>query len=279
MAVIVNGEKIEDSEIQQEAERLRPAYEKAFADMDPQQREAQLLDWSKENMIERILFRQEVLNSDMNIPAEKLDEVLTQLKSGYKEPEKLYKDYNADDDDGVKENIKLLTQVRMKIGELNKNVPMPTSESIRNYYEQNKKRFIVPDAVRVSIIGITINHQRDEQTALDEITQIYQQYKNDTPFEFLVGGDKMRTTVVTRGQFPSEIEDVIFNLGIDQVSSVFRSRYGYHIAKVYEKRPPFIAGLQQVKDRIAEILLKQSRDNAFYNFLDKLKEKATIEEI
>ncbi len=59
MAIIVNGERIEDQEIQQEVQRLRPSYEQAFADKDPAEREAQLLDWSKENVIERVLLRQE----------------------------------------------------------------------------------------------------------------------------------------------------------------------------------------------------------------------------
>ena len=34
MAITVNGERIEDKEIQQEVDRLRPSYEQAFADLD-----------------------------------------------------------------------------------------------------------------------------------------------------------------------------------------------------------------------------------------------------
>jgi len=59
MAIIVNGEKIEDSAIQQEVERLRPDYERVFSDQDPKEREAQLADWSRENVIERVLINQE----------------------------------------------------------------------------------------------------------------------------------------------------------------------------------------------------------------------------
>ena len=45
MAIVVNGEKIEDSAIKQEVERLRPDYERVFAEQDPKERETQLLDW------------------------------------------------------------------------------------------------------------------------------------------------------------------------------------------------------------------------------------------
>jgi hypothetical protein len=35
MAFVVNGEKIEDSAIKNETERLRPDYERVFVDQDP----------------------------------------------------------------------------------------------------------------------------------------------------------------------------------------------------------------------------------------------------
>jgi hypothetical protein len=51
----VNGERIEDSAIQKEVERLRPRYEEVFADMNSAEREKQLLEWSKQNVIEKAL--------------------------------------------------------------------------------------------------------------------------------------------------------------------------------------------------------------------------------
>jgi len=57
MSVFVNGQKIDDI-IKAEAERMRPQYEQAFKDMDKDEREAQLLDWSKENAVEQVLLRQ-----------------------------------------------------------------------------------------------------------------------------------------------------------------------------------------------------------------------------
>ena len=55
MTLKVNGELIDESEILQEAERMRPRYEQTFADMEEQDREEQLMDWSRENVIERML--------------------------------------------------------------------------------------------------------------------------------------------------------------------------------------------------------------------------------
>ncbi|MBM4029783.1 MAG: hypothetical protein FJ280_30950, partial [Planctomycetes bacterium] len=115
MAIIVNGERIEDQEIQQEAQRLRPSYEQAFADQDPAEREAQLREWSKENVIERVLLRQEAKQNGEAIPAADIEAALERLKQQYEKPEDLYKDFNAVTDDSIKALIETQMKVEHKI--------------------------------------------------------------------------------------------------------------------------------------------------------------------
>ena len=80
MAIIVNGQRIEDQEIREEAERLRPSYEQVFADQQAGAREAQLMDWSKENVIERVLLRQEAKSSGPDIPAAEVEAAFAQAQ-------------------------------------------------------------------------------------------------------------------------------------------------------------------------------------------------------
>ena len=61
MALIINGERIEDSVIRQEAAMLRPRYQEMISGMDPVAAEMQLRDWSRENIVERVLLRQDCL--------------------------------------------------------------------------------------------------------------------------------------------------------------------------------------------------------------------------
>jgi parvulin-like peptidyl-prolyl isomerase len=76
-----------------------------------------------------------------------------------------------------------------------------------------------------------------------------------------------------------EFEDVIFNLGAGDVSDVFRTRFGFHIAKVYDRKPAAVAELKEVKDQIVTTLREQTRSKAIDKFIDSLKEKAKIEDI
>ena len=81
MALIINGERIEDSVIRQEAAMLRPKYEEMISGMDPVAAEMQLRDWSRENVIERVLLRQEALKDSESVPAELIEEGVKALKS------------------------------------------------------------------------------------------------------------------------------------------------------------------------------------------------------
>jgi len=275
MAITVNGERIEDQEIQQEVERLRPSHDQAFADRDPKEREAQLLDWSKENVIERVLLRQEAKANGPEIPAADVEAALAKLKEQYEKPEELYKEFDADGDEKVKEMIELQMKVEQQINDVHAKVPDASEDEIRQYYDENKERFKSDEQVRVAHIVKYVNWQTDEATAMQVITQAHDEIKNYTDCGDS-GGD---LGYVMRGQMVEEFEDVVFNLNEGQVSDVFRTRFGFHIAKVYDRRPPAIAELKEVEKEVAEQVKEQKKEQALGDYLDQLRAKATVEEV
>ncbi|MGB2865544.1 MAG: peptidylprolyl isomerase [Sedimentisphaerales bacterium] len=285
MALIVNGENIEDSAIQQEAERLRPDYERVFADQDAEEREAQLLDWSRENVIEKLLINQEAEKSGNKIPPDQVQAALVKLKEQYEEPEQLYKDFNAENDEQIKKDIEKQMRVEQRIAQVCKDLPKPSQDAIRKYYEENQEQFKTGERARVAHIVRYVNWQTDEQTAYEAINKAYEELKSGVAFEVVVdkytdcadsGGD---LGFVMRGQMVEEFEDVVFNLGDGQVSDIFRTRFGFHIAKVYAREPAAVASLEDVKDRITELLKEQKLSEAIDHFIDGLKSEAKIEEV
>src|SRR4030042_3485409 len=136
-----NGERIEDALIKEEAERLRPEYERVFSDQNAEEREAQLLDWSKENVLERILINQEVRRDGPQIPRDEIDSALAKLKEQYADPEQLYKDFDAKDDTKIKEDIELQMRVQRRLEEVCKGLPEPSKAAIREHYDRNKEQF------------------------------------------------------------------------------------------------------------------------------------------
>jgi parvulin-like peptidyl-prolyl isomerase len=285
MAIVVNGEKVEESAIRQEVERLRPDYERVFADQDPKEREVQLLDWSKENVVERILINQEAQANGESIPPDKIEAALAQLKEQYADQEQLYKDFNTKDDEKIKREIEMQMRVEQTIQQVCKNLPKPSKAEIQAYYEKNKEKYKTGERVRVAHIVKYVNWQTDEETAYREISAAHDELKNGARFEAVVdkytdcadsGGD---LGYVSPGQMVEEFEDVVFNLGEGQISDVFRSRFGFHIAKVYAREPATIPSLEDIKDQLTEDLKDRMRSEAIDTFIDGLKSKAKIEEV
>jgi parvulin-like peptidyl-prolyl isomerase len=285
MALIVNGEKIEDSAIRQEVERLRPDYERVFAGQKAEEREAQLLEWSRENMIEKVLINQEAQKNGDKVPPENVQAALKRLKEQYDDTEQLYKELKVENDEQIKEEIEKQMKVELRLLQVCKNLPKPSQEAIRKYYEENQEQFKSGERLRVAHIVKYVNWQTDEQTAYEAISRAYEELKNGAAFEAVVdkytdcadsGGD---LGFVTRGQMVEEFEDVVFNLGAGQVSDIFRTRFGFHIAKVYAREPATVAAFEDVKGRITEMVKKQTNSEAIDNFIDGLKSEAKIEEV
>ncbi|MGD8787576.1 MAG: peptidylprolyl isomerase [Phycisphaerales bacterium] len=285
MTLIVNGEKIEGSVIKREVERMRPRYEEVFADKDPEEREAQLLDWSKDNVIEMTLLDQEAKKSTEKIPQDQIDSLLAKFKENNQDEEKLRKELGIGSDEDFKEHIEMQMRVELMLKEVCKDLPKPSKEDIRKYYEENAEQFKSTEQIRVAHIVKYVNWQTDEATACGQMKKAQEELKGGAVFETVVGkyndcsdsgGD---LGYISRGRMVEEFEDVVFNLGPGQISDVFRTRFGFHIAKVYDRKPPAALPLEQVKGRIVEVLKEQIQGKAIDDFLDHLRSRATIEEV
>jgi len=285
MALRVNGETIDDSQIQQEAERLRPDYERAFADQDEEEKEKQLLEWSKENLVERVLLKAELKKNKDRVPKETVETILTRLKKQNKDDKQLYAQFGVQTDEGLRDVITLTVGMDLLVEDVGKTIPEPSKAEIELYYTENKERFRSKELVRAGHIVKHVDWQTDDAAAYEGIRKAQQQLQKGILFEFVVrqysdcpesSGD---LGYIARGQMVEEFDDVVFNLGTGQTSDIFRTRFGYHIARVYDKKPGVVPGLGEVTEEVTAELKQRMRDEAFGQYLDRLRSQAKIEEI
>jgi parvulin-like peptidyl-prolyl isomerase len=284
MVLTVNGQKIEDLAIRQEAERLRPDYERVFAELPPEDREKQLLEWSRENVIERVLINQQAQKTGKQIPAPELEAALTKVKKQYQaqgaEPVSL----GIEEQTKFKKDIELQIKVERLLAEVCKDISEPSKDDILNFYNENKEQLKSEEQIKVSHIVKHMNFQTDQTAANNVIEKAQNELKQGALFEVLAakysdcpdnGGD---LGFITRGQMVEEFEDVVFNMDVGEISDIFRTRFGFHIAKLYDRKPAVIPPFEEVKDRIVEKLKEQMRREAIEHFIDRLKSEAKIEE-
>ncbi len=280
--MLVNGQRIEDSQIEAEFERLWPDYQRTFGEQSPQQQRQQLLEWSRENVIERVLLEQQARESIRDISSEKVEAAFAKMKAQY---DRQAKAPGEQDQRKLKEDIELQMKIERLIGRNCTDIPEPTAQDIRKFYEENKQQFTSAEQVRASHIVKHIDWQKDEAEAQRVITKAQDKLKDGAVFEALVaeysdcpdnGGD---LGYISRGQMAEEFEDVVFNLAPGQISDIFRTRFGFHIVKVYGRKEAVLRGIEEVTEQIVEALKQQKHQEAFELFIDRLRSEAVIKEL
>jgi peptidyl-prolyl cis-trans isomerase C len=280
MAIVVNGERIENAQVEAEIERLRPDYERMFADKPREEREVELREWSQENLIERVLFQQQLRKLNTPVPPAIVDATFEKLKKEFATTEELLKSFGTDEN-GIRSRIEQVTREKLVVQAIGRMAPAPTAGQVREYYEQNKERYRMGERVRVSHILVRLGGSANEVTAIDGMTRIDAEIRAGAPFEAAASkyavDDVEDLGYIQRGQMPGEFDDIVFNLGPGQVSHVFRTRLGLHIAKVYDRRPPAVPPLQEIRKQVADDLTEQIKGDAFAAYLDYLHSIATVE--
>jgi len=280
MALIVNGEKIDDSLIEQQIELLKPRYQQVFKDQSPDQQEAQLLEWSKENVIEITVLNQYARQNAPDINEEEIQKALEKVRENN---EKQQKD-DQKQDEQLREAVIQQLRVEKIIDCLHSKLPEPTDRQIADYYNRNEKNFTSTELVKVSHIVKHVNWQTTEDQARRIMEKALDELKKGASFESVVSkysdcpendGD---LGFIEPGKMVEEFENVAFNLGPNQISGIFQTRFGYHIVKLYDRKPAVLKPLEEVRKLITTTLKKQAEKKAFEDFIDDLKAKADISE-
>ncbi len=161
----------------------------------------------------------------------------------------------------------------------------PKQKDLTEYYRRNSDKLFLPDMVHAAHIVRNVDEKTTDaeaRAAIDAVAAILASgadfagvadQHSDCPGR---GGD---LGFFPRGQMVAEFDDVVFALEPGRVSEVFRTPFGYHIARVIEIRPAGVPKFDLVRERIAEILYAEKRQRAVDRFIDQLRAKASIESV
>jgi parvulin-like peptidyl-prolyl isomerase len=177
----------------------------------------------------------------------------------------------------------LLAQASQSLETITAQVPSPSRAEVVEFYNANRRRFQSPKSFHASHIVKNVDEQHSVAEALSSIEAAAAELSSGAAFEDVAdrfsdcpgnGGDL--------GWFPSgemveEFESVASTLQPGQVSPIFRSTFGFHIAKLHAHRPEGTLPLAQVYNQIESELLDEKRQAAINQLLDRLRAVATIE--
>lgn len=289
MGLLINGEFVDDAVIREEANSIRPRYMEAVTGMEPMAAEMQLWEWSKENVIERVLLRQVARAEAEPIPEAEIEQAMTAVLPPPGGPENCEPGVTRAGAD--REALRAEVEVRLKIDRLiariNGKVSPPRHKDLVERYKKNREVMRRPAMALAS--HIVRNVKRGEEgegetadEALAVMKEAEKQLDAGVPFaEVANQHSSCAGNGGTLGWFPmgemvEAFDEVVFALKPGERSKIFRTEFGYHIAVVHERREEGPVPFEEVKSHLEEELLKEKRDKALGDYLDRLRAKAEI---
>jgi peptidyl-prolyl cis-trans isomerase C len=146
-------------------------------------------------------------------------------------------------------------------------------EDLRKYYEQNKEKYVRPEAVHVRHILVDSKEKADrvlleilaKEKSFSDAAKEYSQDSGSAS----KGGD---LGWIQRGQTVKEFEDLIFSIKEKSLGGPVETQYGWHVVEVLEKSPSKQLTFEEALPKIREDIQQWYLDKE----IEKLKERFKV---
>jgi len=158
--------------------------------------------------------------------------------------------------------------------ETKKSAPV-SDDDVSSYYEQNKEKYMVPEMVRAShILTSTEEEAIKAKGELDrgaDFAAVANEYSKDLTKDR--GGD---LGYFKKGQMIPEFENAAFSLNVGETSDVIKTRFGYHVIRLTDRKPAAYRSFEEVKDNVRTSIMRDKQRQSFDEFTKTLKDKSKI---
>ncbi|MCZ2152805.1 MAG: peptidylprolyl isomerase [Bryobacterales bacterium] len=281
MPYLVNGERIDESEIRREAALLRPEFQRAMAGLDAVEAERQLWEWARENVIEKALLRQEAARDTEEVTEDEILQAVQLLQSRTS----MTPEAGESPSEAMKRDAEMQIRVERLLARVAANATRPDRKSVTDFYRKHREEFATPETIEAAHIVRHVKEDSEADAARQGIEEAARRLAAGEDFAVVAdslsdcpgsGGYLGR---FARGYMVEEFDDVVFSLNTGEISPIFRTMFGFHIAQVIARHPSGIQPLSDVRARIEQMLFEEARHQEMERFLDRLKLQANIRKV
>ena len=276
MEITVNGEKISSEICAQELHRTRSN--------NRDLKEDEILELARQNIIDWAIIRQNAKRGIKDVPVKDVEDAFEDMVKQQGGIEQFYKRYNlsAKDNANVKKDLEQNIKIQRFLSDLTKDTPKPTDEEIKEYYNNNVDRFVNPEQIHAAHIVKEVN-PATAMTTYNEMKEVRQKLLNGADFATTAkqfsscrdnGGD---LGFFPKGKMVEEFDVVVFSMQVGEISPIFQTQYGYHIATVLGKKEPTPKSIEDSKEEIIDNLWTQKKDERIAEWVDEKKKTAEIQ--
>ncbi len=287
-AASVNGQPISKSQY----ERELSVFQKRAAQKGRQLSDADLMTVKKrilENLIDTEVLYQESQKEGVKVDKQAINKEIETIKKRFPD-EVAYKKALKGMDVSEKE-IRAQIQRGLAINQLiNTNVRQKitvTEEESKKFYNDNPNLFKQPEQAKASHILIKVAPDAEESKKIQarkKIETVQKKVRQGEDFGLLAkansegpsaqrGGD---LGYFGRGQMVKPFEDSAFALNVGEVSKIVETQFGYHLIKVFDKKPARTIPYKEVQLRLEQHLKTEKEKTEIQGYIENLKKSAKI---
>jgi peptidyl-prolyl cis-trans isomerase C len=304
IAVTVNGTNITEAELEQAMKPQLDAVAKQAANLPPEfmeQYKKQIKPRILNRLINEKLLIEKIRESNIEITDEEVINQIEKLISNQQEPlsledfKKKVAEHGLNFED-MKNDVRRRLSFEKFMDSLSEGKINVTEEDARKYYDENPKRFEIPEQIAASHILIKpeqIDPNSDDPNeakakaktaALEKAQDLLKQIKDGADFAELAkansdcpsakdGGD---LKFFPKGQMIPPFEKAAFELELGEVSDIVETPHGYHIIKNTGHKDASVIQFDEVKNSIMKQLVQKQKNEFAKDYIESLKAEADI---
>ncbi len=165
---------------------------------------------------------------------------------------------------------------RLYLDQMSKDLPAPTEAEAKENYEKNKAQYATPESIHLH--HILVATEKESKDVLDRLKK--GEKFADVATQVSICPSKVKggnLDWLPRGSLVPEIEEVAFSMKDGQVTGPVKSKFGYHVLLLQEKKAPQENSFDQVKEYIIEQVRFQKQQEHYEKLADTLKKQMKVQ--
>lgn len=271
IVAIVNYEIITQKDLNDFINFMRIQAEE-FIEGDPESKIKSMKSDLLDRLIEGRLILQEAKKNNIKIDENRVKARIEEIKKQYAsdiEFQNALSQYGlvqADIESRIKEQLLMYNIIDIRV----RNSIVINPGEVTDFYNKNIKEFKIPE--QREFVSIKVDNE-------DLANEIFDNLKKENELNDLI---KRHSLVVNKfnarknGELRKDIEEVVFNLKLGQISKPIKIQDTYYIFKLDNIIPARQQNLSEVQDRIYAFLFDKKMQDELTRWLDGLKKQSYI---
>jgi hypothetical protein len=245
--------------------------------------EAELKEKTVNSLIQQTIIQIEAEKRFPQIPKKEIELEFEKLCIKYGGKENFFRqfNFNKNDEPRIKDDLKQSMKINRLIEEITRDISEASETEIKDYYEAHKEMFVKPEEVHAAHI-VKKPEQGKEYELYHKMRETREKLLAGAEFDKMAdefsdcqesGGD---LGYFSWEKMVDEFSMIVFSMKPGEISPVFRTQFGFHLAKVYDHREKQIKPLEDCRSDVSKIVIDEHKAQFIENWIEERRERFDI---